>query len=56
MFGEKYQYEACMFLCNFIKKKKIHLDLCMQSYGLLKFELQNYANSEIEGKRQKIGL
>ena len=56
MFRKKYQY-GDYFVCTEILynfKKSSHLDLSMQNYGLLKFKLQNYINSEAEGIRQKI--
>ena len=53
VFRKKYQYGTCFIHLKILSnlKKKSYLDLSMQSYGLLKFELQNCANNETERKR-----
>ena len=55
---KKNQYRVCFIrleiLCNLKGKKSSHLDLSMQSYVLLKFELQNCVNSEAKRKGQKL--
>ena len=52
---KKNQYRAYFvrleIICNF-EKKSSYLDLSMQSYGLLKFELQNCINNETERKNK----
>ena len=56
---KKINMEFVLFISKLyaiVLKKLPHLDLSMQSYELLKFELQNCVNSKIEGKKTKIGL
>ena len=57
--GKKYQYGVCCIRLEIlykILKKKSHLNLFMQSYELLKFELQKCMNSKAKGEKQKIGF
>ena len=56
MFGKKINIELVSFVSKFyvILKNSSHLDLSMQSYELLKLELQNCINSKVKRKRQKL--